>query len=233
MSFRKNHDPEDRRRSRRNAVCPGCGATDAYMSPFSGRMSCRACDGGPVDHVKRAADAINAAYDDWNRSGGVSPDSMDELIVAADALGLKLDHDEANSDPVLVAAADKGFETASNGAEIEEIARIYVDALKQTGRLTIPTRPNSDGEGPVHVREDGRTTCCGAYTTISMDDMVEYCKKCYRAVEGYLDEAVYALPTRVDLVDGVRCEACSRANKTETLHPSGYRCPRNKRRPRR
>lgn len=31
---------------------------------------------------------------------------------------------------------------------------------------------------------DGRTTCCGAFTSISMDDGVEYCKACYAAVEG-------------------------------------------------
>lgn len=29
---------------RRNAVCPTCGATDAYKSPFSGRLECRVCD---------------------------------------------------------------------------------------------------------------------------------------------------------------------------------------------
>ncbi len=34
----------DLRGLRRNAVCPTCGATDAYKSPFSGRLECRVCD---------------------------------------------------------------------------------------------------------------------------------------------------------------------------------------------
>lgn len=32
------------RSTRRNATCPTCGATDAYVSPFSGKLSCRVCD---------------------------------------------------------------------------------------------------------------------------------------------------------------------------------------------
>ncbi len=34
------------------------------------------------------------------------------------------------------------------------------------------------------VDDDGRTSCCGAYTSIHMDDGVEYCKCCYGEV-GY------------------------------------------------
>lgn len=33
------------------------------------------------------------------------------------------------------------------------------------------------------LNEKGRTSCCGAYTSISTDDGVEYCKNCYEAVE--------------------------------------------------
>lgn len=35
------------------------------------------------------------------------------------------------------------------------------------------------------VKADGTTTCCGAYTSIFIDDGVEYCKACYREVDGY------------------------------------------------
>lgn len=32
------------------------------------------------------------------------------------------------------------------------------------------------------VRADGTTTCCDAFTTIYVDDGVEYCKACYEPV---------------------------------------------------
>jgi hypothetical protein len=35
------------------------------------------------------------------------------------------------------------------------------------------------------VDADGRTSCCGAYSSIHMDDGVEYCKCCYGSVTGY------------------------------------------------
>ena len=35
---------------------------------------------------------------------------------------------------------------------------------------------------------DGTTTCCGAYTSISVDDGVEYCKACFEGVVEYLTE---------------------------------------------
>jgi hypothetical protein len=37
------------------------------------------------------------------------------------------------------------------------------------------------------VDSDGRTSCCGAYTSIFIDDGIEYCKGCYVAVTGYVD----------------------------------------------
>lgn len=52
------------------------------------------------------------------------------------------------------------------------------------------------------MKPDGRTTCCGAFSTISADDGVEYCKKCYRPVEGYIDEAVEAPRYAVDTKTG-------------------------------
>ena len=36
----------------------------------------------------------------------------------------------------------------------------------------------------VLVREDGRTTCCEAFTSIFIDDGLEYCKACFESVEG-------------------------------------------------
>lgn len=36
------------------------------------------------------------------------------------------------------------------------------------------------------VKDNGTTTCCDAYTSISMIDAVEYCKNCYDEVEGYV-----------------------------------------------
>ena len=38
------------------------------------------------------------------------------------------------------------------------------------------------GFTPTIVRADGTTTCCGAYSTIYVDDGVEYCKACYQPV---------------------------------------------------
>ena len=38
---------------------------------------------------------------------------------------------------------------------------------------------------PVIVTYDGTTRCCGAYTTIFIDDGTEYCKCCGRDVDGY------------------------------------------------
>lgn len=34
------------------------------------------------------------------------------------------------------------------------------------------------------VDGDGRTACCGAYTSIFIDDGTEYCKCCYGSVTG-------------------------------------------------
>lgn len=46
-----------------------------------------------------------------------------------------------------------------------------------------------DQSAPVYVKPDGRTTCCGAYTTFFIDTGEEYCKCCYRTVVGHLQEA--------------------------------------------
>ncbi len=43
--------------------------------------------------------------------------------------------------------------------------------------------------GEVIVRADGTTTCCDAYTSIFLDDGVEYCKACYRDVVGHENPA--------------------------------------------
>jgi hypothetical protein len=42
-----------------------------------------------------------------------------------------------------------------------------------------------DNDRPVVVANDGTTTCCGAYTTIFIDDGTEYCKCCQNDVDGY------------------------------------------------
>lgn len=43
----------------------------------------------------------------------------------------------------------------------------------------------SEADLRVIVANDGTTTCCGAYTTIFIDDGTEYCKCCREDVEGY------------------------------------------------
>lgn len=52
-------------RKRRNAVCPTCGATDAYVSPFSNKLSCRVCERGSAPRLtlKEAFDRAEAALD--------------------------------------------------------------------------------------------------------------------------------------------------------------------------
>ena len=47
---------------RRNAVCPTCGATDAYKSPFSGMLDCRVCSATPRT-LAAAFDAAVAAIE--------------------------------------------------------------------------------------------------------------------------------------------------------------------------
>ena len=37
---------------------------------------------------------------------------------------------------------------------------------------------------PTLLKADGRTTCCGAFTSIEEGDGVEFCKKCHNGVEG-------------------------------------------------
>jgi len=44
------------------------------------------------------------------------------------------------------------------------------------------------------VGEDDLTSCCGAYTSISMDDGVEYCKSCFREVLNPGPRFEYKLP---------------------------------------
>ena len=41
---------------------------------------------------------------------------------------------------------------------------------------------------PVLVRRDGTTTCCDAFTSIFVDDGLEYCKACFRDIEGHTSE---------------------------------------------
>jgi len=90
------------------------------------------------------------------------------------------------------------------------------------------TRENP-GEDPTHVGEDGRTSCCQAFTSISMDDQTEHCKKCFRAVDGYVGDAVYELPKLVDIKKGhAPCKPCSRELGVETMHPINYRCPKRR-----
>ena len=38
------------------------------------------------------------------------------------------------------------------------------------------------------IRDDGTTTCCNAYTSIFMDDGVEYCKACFSDIEGFASD---------------------------------------------
>ena len=40
----------------------------------------------------------------------------------------------------------------------------------------------------VLISNAGITTCCGAYTSIFIDDGVEYCKCCYRGVDGLAED---------------------------------------------
>lgn len=63
-------------------------------------------------------------------------------------------------------------------------------------------------DGVVLVDEDGLTSCCHAYTSIFIDDQVEYCKGCYRPVTGYIGSAVFDMPVAVDSVFGVRNGCC-------------------------
>lgn len=41
-----------------------------------------------------------------------------------------------------------------------------------------------DSDVDVAVDSDGRTSCCGAFSTIFIDDGIEYCKCCYAEVSG-------------------------------------------------
>lgn len=41
-----------------------------------------------------------------------------------------------------------------------------------------------DGVGKHLVRDDGRTTCCGAFTTFDVDSMIEVCRKCLNEITG-------------------------------------------------
>lgn len=52
---------------RRNAVCPTCGATDAYKSPFSGLLDCRVCSSTPKT-LKAAFDAAVDAIEDGDNA---------------------------------------------------------------------------------------------------------------------------------------------------------------------
>lgn len=57
----------------------------------------------------------------------------------------------------------------------------------------------ADNTGDVIVKPDGTTTCCGAFTSIFMDDESEYCKCCYRTVTGYEGSAVFDMPVTLQL----------------------------------
>jgi hypothetical protein len=50
------------------------------------------------------------------------------------------------------------------------------------------------------VNPNGTTTCCGAFTSIFIDDEVEYCKACFNAVDGH---------TPVDLSHNTRIKIAS------------------------
>lgn len=52
------------------------------------------------------------------------------------------------------------------------------------------------------VNADGRTDCCDAYTTISPEDGVEYCKGCYREVGNPGPRFEFTLPVEEGEPDG-------------------------------
>lgn len=41
---------------------------------------------------------------------------------------------------------------------------------------------------PRSVNADGITNCCGAYTSIFIDDQTEYCKCCYETIVEWTNE---------------------------------------------
>jgi hypothetical protein len=82
-----------------------------------------------------------------------------------------------------------------------------------------------DASGDVLVDDEGLTSCCQAYTSIFIDDEVEYCKCCGRDVTGYLGNAVFDMPVRYkSSYDGClsgewRQEGCRACSGGEDLGP--------------
>lgn len=52
---------------------------------------------------------------------------------------------------------------------------------------------------PRLVKPDGRTTCCGAFSTIDVDSGDEFCRACYETIDGHVDPEATARRYVVDL----------------------------------
>lgn len=199
----------------------------------------RRCGVSPVEAHEMVAEATGVPLVEWKLINyGVNGDEengweINDLHYTGETIQLPADatHSEVRDALVDERIIRAGLEVDSEASSETNVVFRRPSDQRPVGALERAARGNPGDEQPVHVRPDGTTTCCNAYSTISADDQVEYCKKCYRAVEGYLDEAVFALPTRVDVAAGhPRCEACSRATGTETRHPMDLKCRRRPRR---
>lgn len=195
----------------------------------------RSCGVAPVEAHEMVAEATGVPLVEWKLINyGVTGDEesgwdINDLHYTGDKISLPADatYSEVREALVDEGAIRRDLEVDSEASSETNVVFRQPSDQRPAGALERTIRRNPGDEPPVHVRPDGTTTCCNAYSTISADDQVEYCKKCYRAVEGYLDEAVFALPTRVDVAAGhLRCETCSRATGTETRHPMGFKCRR-------
>jgi hypothetical protein len=78
---------------------------------------------GRRDH-DNALHALDRLYADWHRSGGISPSTTDEALAVARALRLDPVTDEAKLDAI--------WELHCNGATLDKVARLHLEALGMT-----------------------------------------------------------------------------------------------------
>lgn len=76
------------------------------------------------EQYDKATAALEALYADWEANGGVSPDTYDESLAIAEALGRPAPFSRTDE------ALDMVYELAQSGATPRQIATMHVDMME-------------------------------------------------------------------------------------------------------
>ena len=81
---------------------------------------------------------------------------------------------------VMFAKANKAWQELEESQGVTVIGTMKVP--KAAAKMKASELPSRQANKTTTVNEEGKTSCCNAYTSVHTDTGQEYCKKCYRLV---------------------------------------------------